>query len=280
MGEVQKYGRLDKTEKAIIAALLAAAAASTRTTKKALTDIYTTSYYATGYALETAVGANTGFSGLTDRAVANVWMNDFDRIGWPYRNRQNAMYAARQIQSAVASGIRQGQSYTEIAREVKEITGKKAWEAERIVRTEAHRVKEEATWAAYDEAEKHGIEGRRIWIATLDDATRDMHQDMDQREATIITDTRTDGEDKYLFELPDGAIGYPGNTGEAHHDINCRCDTIFEIEGFEPQTRRARLTDEEYAERKAAAGPGELVPRSEEIANMSYHEWAQMKGIE
>jgi hypothetical protein len=106
-----------------------------------------------------------------------------------------------------------------------------------------------------------------------------MHQDMDQREATIITDTRIDGEDKYLFQLPDGAVGYPGNTGEAHHDINCRCDTEFRVEGFKPQTRRARFTDEEYAQRKAAAGEGEIVPRSEVIANMSYHEWAQMKGI-
>ena len=280
MPEVQKYDRLTKTEKAILVAFVAAAVYQTRITEKALTDIYTTSYYRTGYAVEKGLGVNTGFAKLTDRLLDTVWKNDLDRIGWPYRTKQNAMLGARQVQAELASGLRQGKSYTEIARAVKDITGKKAWEAERIVRTEAHRIREEATWSAYDEAEKHGVEGTRTWVSTLDDRTRDMHQDMDGREATIITDTRLDGEEKYLFQLPDGAIGYPGNTGEAHHDINCRCDTAFIIEGFAPQTRRARFTDAEYAERKAAAGEGELVPRSEVIANMSYHEWARMKGIE
>jgi len=281
MADVQKYDRLTKTEKAIAAALTVAAVKQTRITKEALTEIYVTSYYRTGYAFDVAVGANTGFGKVVDKRLDKaIWNKDLDRIGWPYRSKQNAMLGSRQIQSELASGLRQGKSYTEIAREVKKISGKKAWEAERIVRTEAHRIREEATWDAYDEAESNGIEGRRIWVSTLDEATRDMHADMDQREATIITDTRLDGEDKYLFQLPDGAVGYPGNTGEAHHDINCRCDTIFEIDDYKPQTRRARLTDAEYAERKAAAGPGELVPRSEEISNMSYHEWARMKGLE
>jgi len=280
MAEVQKYNRLSNTEKAILAAMSVAAIKQVSITKKALTEIYVNSYYRTGYAVDVMVGANTGSAKLTDKLIATVWKNDLDRIGWPYRTKQQAMLGARQIQAALASGLRQGKSYTQIAKEVARITGKTAWQAERIVRTEAHRIREEATWKAYDEAENMGVKGTRIWLSTLDDRTRDMHQDMDQREATIITDTRTDGEDRYLFQLPDGAIGYPGNTGEAHHDINCRCDTRYDIEGFTPQTRRAKLTDAEYAERKAAAGEGELVPRSEVISNMSYHEWAQMKGIE
>ena len=271
-GEVQKYNRLDKTEsniKKIIAGLVLLQIAQT---KKTTGLAYTQSYYRTAHAVETAVGANLGYKELEKAVAHNVWKRAGTTIQFDDRIREQAVSHLRRVSEAIERGIQQGRPYTKTAKEIKEIMGNKAWEAERIVRTESHRVKVVARHEALTEAEKEGVVMTRKWLSALDERTRDMHRSMDGRSAEII-----DGE--VTFVLPDGIKGYPGNTGFAHHDINCRCDETGEVEGFEPQTRRARYTDAEYAERKAAAAPGELVPRSYEIANMDYNQWAEMKGL-
>ena len=271
-GEVQKYNRLDKTEsniKKIIAGLVLVQIAQT---KKTTGLAYAQSYYRTAHAVETAVGANLGYKELEKAVAHNVWKRAGTTIQFDDRIREQAVSHLRRVSEAIERGIQQGRPYTKTAKEIKEIMGNKAWEAERIVRTESHRVKVVARHEALTEAEKEGVVMTRKWLSALDERTRDMHRSMDGRSAEII-----DGE--VTFVLPDGIKGYPGNTGFAHHDINCRCDETGEVEGFEPQTRRARYTDAEYAERKAAAGPGELVPRSYEISNMDYNQWAEMKGL-
>ena len=270
--EVRKYNRIDKTEaniKKIIAGLVLLQIAQT---KRTISAAYAQAYYRTAYAAEATVGANLGFKELEKAVVRNAWERAGTTIQFDDRIREQAARHFRRVREAIEYGINQGQAYNTTAKTVKDIMGNKAYEAERIVRTESHRVKQEARHTALDEAQEQGINMARKWISTFDQNTRDMHQDMDGRTADII-----DGE--VVFTLPDGVRGYPGNTGAAHHDINCRCDEDGELKGFEPQTRRARYTDEEYAERKAAAGPDELVPRSYEISNMSYNEWAGMKGL-
>ena len=271
-GELERYGRLEKAESKIgkiITGLVVFQIAQTKRTTKAA---YAQAYYRTAYAAETAVGANLGFRELEKAIVHNVWKQAGTTVQFDERIREQATKHYRKVRETISTGVRQGKAYTTTAKEVKDIMGNKAYEAERIVRTESHRVKLEARHTALGEAEEQGVKMVRKWLSTLDTATRDMHADMDGREAEII-----DGEP--IWTLPDGWVGYPGNTGAAHHDINCRCDEDAYIEGFEPKTRRARYTDEEYNERKAAAGPDELVPRSYEISNMSYNEWAEMKGF-
>ena len=272
-GEMEKYNRLNKVEAAIKVVIAGLVLSQITQTKKATALSYTQAYYRTAYAVETTVGANLGYKELERAVVNNVWKRAGTTIQFDERIREHAIRTYRQVREAIEEGIRQGRAYSTTAKEVSELMGNKAYEAERIVRTESHRVKVAARHTALDEAEVMGVNMVRKWLSALDTATRDMHQSMDGREADI-----TDG-DSVTWLLPDGAVGYPGNTGVAHHDINCRCDEDGIVEGFEPQTRRAKYTDEEYAERKAEAGPGELVPRSYEISNMTYNEWAEMKGF-
>lgn len=282
MADVQKYNRLGRTEEAIATAVSDLRLRQVRMTKGLLIDLYKTTFYWTAFSVETALGADIGFTTLPTRAYEKAWENPLDRVGWPDRTREQAAVAVRQLREELATGIQQNKTYNQVTKALKDRLGMAAKRAERIVRTEGHRVRENARWESLDDAEEKGVEFIRRWLATLDEVTRDMHQDMDGREA----DVERDGE--VLFRLPDGVVGYPGNTGVAHHDINCRCDVTAEVKDFRPQTRRARLTDKEHQKRKAEEKrraeaedrEPRPVPRSEVIANMTYREWQEMKGIQ
>lgn len=171
------------------------------------------------------------FPKLDNNLVKAATKNTLDRIGWEARLLDIHARLSKTIRQELYSAINSGKSYTDIAKMLQEKLEIGATQAMRIARTEGHRIVEQATLDAMMVAEKLGVKQKKRWLATLDDRTRDIHQELDG--VTIpINDYFTDGH---------GGRGLaPGQMGVASSDINCRCDLATIIEGFEPTTRIAR----------------------------------------
>ena len=230
MGEMMKYGRLVKLEEAIAKELSKLTGRETRTTKKAIKDVFAESYYRAGWALETGAEVLLGFTVLKPEAVEAAVLNPLDRITWLQRAKDNISVLNRQIREEIARGIIQGYPYDKTAKAVKERMDIGASKAIRIVQTETHRAQSQGTQAAFEKAADKGLIFKRVWVSTLDKKTRDKHRALDGQKVDIDEP----------FKIAGMEAMYPGGFGVPSMDVNCRCSVRAEIEGMEPQLRRAR----------------------------------------
>ena len=228
---MMQYNRLANLEKEIAREMQKLNSKVTVHLKAGLGELYEESYYRMGFMFEKEVQAKLAFTQLPTKALEGVIENPMDRIGWVTRNRQNHQVLTQRVQEELFRGLAQGKGYRDISRMLKDRREKAVEnDIDRIVRTEAHRVRESAKLDSMEHAQKQGVVAKKRWVATLDGRTRDTHQSVDGQEVEVNED----------FEV-NGATGKaPGMTGEPAEDINCRCTMITVIEGFEPTERRAR----------------------------------------
>ncbi len=253
MAEMMKYGRLVKLEEAIAKQISLLTDKKTRTTKKAIKEVFSESYYYSAWALETGAEVSLGFTLLKPEAIEAAVLNPYDRITWPERVKDNAHILNRQIREEITRGIIQGYSYDKTARAVKERMDIGATKAIRIVQTETHRAQSQGTQAAFEKAAAKGLIFKRVWVATLDSRTRDKHRMLDGQKVDVDQPFKYSGMEAM----------YPGGFGIPSMDINCRCTVRAEIEGMEPQLRRAR---------DLATGKNVVIP------NTTYQEWYLKRG--
>lgn len=139
----------------------------------------------------------------------------------------------------IGRGISNGNSYEEIAKNLKFYGNTSLGRAMTIARTEGHRVQQNATFDCQQKAKEKGADVVKQWDSTLDKKTRPHH-------ATL------DGQIKELdepFEVDGLKAMYPSGFGKADEDINCRCVLL--------QRARWAISDEEYT--KMNGDTGELV---------------------
>ena len=124
----------------------------------------------------------------------------------------------KHITSQVSRGIATGMSYSQIARNLSgKMTGlygnpggSLAY-AQRIARTEGHRIQCQAAMDCCYKAREKGADVVKQWDSTLDARTRDSH-------------AKVDGEIKELEEKFSNGLMFPGDpNGKAAEVINCRC---------------------------------------------------------
>lgn len=135
------------------------------------------------------------------------------------------------IDRVITQGLIQGQSYPKMARKLKEYVDGNLTQFLRIARTEGHRASVIGSQAAYDDAERLGIEFEEVWDATLDDRTRPEHGALDGVPKN---------EEHGGWHLAGMWVTGPGQSGDPAQDINCRCVTRAQLTGYSPKVRRIR----------------------------------------
>lgn len=154
----------------------------------------------------------------------------------------------RHIRSALTQGILQGDSIPNIAQRLKQVTTMSDSAAVRNARTMTTAAESAGRMEAYKEAEEMGIEMEKVWIATLDDRTRDAHVELDGQAVPL---------DAY-FVNSIGKIFEPADPNADPENVyNCRCTMISQVKG-RPKDLSGRamsdsLGDMTYDEWKAAA---------------------------
>lgn len=138
------------------------------------------------------------------------------------------------VRSEISRGISAGLSYNEIARNIANASKAPKSRAATIVRTEAHRIREESRNDARDMAKKKGADVVKQWDATLDGNTRDSHRKLDGQIKEL---------DEY-FEVGTHKAKHPGDFGRPEEDCNCRCVCLtrarWELDESELETLKKR----------------------------------------
>lgn len=132
----------------------------------------------------------------------------------------NGLYAAlgvdvaklkKSITQEISRGIASSLPYSDIARNISNVSKAPLSRAKTIARTEGHRIQQTSARDAQYAAKKKGADVLKQWDAALDGRTRDSH-------------ARVDGEIRELDEKFSNGLMFPGDpSGSAAKVVNCRC---------------------------------------------------------
>ena len=245
LASASKFDRLSKLQTAVKSELTTLGVSVKATTVNASSTAFKEAYYRTAFTLETEGQIKLGFSVLPTDTIAKAVQAPIGGLTLNETLAANRAKVLIDVRRAITQGLIQGESFPKMAASLKGVLEKDAGKAMRVVRTEVHRVNNQATMDAGLHAQAKGLEMKKMWVATLDDRTRDAHGALDG--VTI--------ELKENFTSDNGGSGMdPGNLGTAEDDINCRCTMVYVF----PDT----VLDERRVE-------GEIVPYT------NYEDWAK-----
>lgn len=243
--EAMKYGRFELLSKEIAAEVKRQAALDIANFEISGTKIYENTYLGYKWAYDQGYGVRSRL-GVTVKAVADAMYSDF--YGKPFYDtvRENWQGFYDRMMADVLRNLNQGKSYTQMARDIQNMTDRSYSDAMRVAVTEGGRIESQAYLDGLAILDDSDIPYEKVWNSTIDDRTREDHQEMDGEAA----------DSNGVFHLPGGATGpAPRMTGVAKQDINCRCFTTTIINGQRPTERRIRgegiVPYETYKERLA-----------------------------
>lgn len=178
-------------------------------------DKYLKSCYETGYIGTMYDIAKQGVPIIApiDQAAAVKAILTDSKIVEGYYNHLGVNYAKlkKTITQEISRGIASGLPYSDIARNINNVSSSGLSNAKRIARTEGHRIQQTSSRDAQYAAKKKGCDVVKQWDASLDGRTRDSH-------------ARVDGEIRELDEKFSNGLMFPGDpSGSAAEVINCRC---------------------------------------------------------
>lgn len=115
------------------------------------------------------------------------------------------------LKTSLSAGIEKGESIPDLAKRVDHVMGARIRSSKTtIARTEVIGASNGGTLLAWQQS---GVVASKEWLATLDQDTRDSHQDAHGQRRALDED----------FDLAGGSGPAPGQIGAAEEDINCRC---------------------------------------------------------
>lgn len=120
------------------------------------------------------------------------------------------------IRQEITRGISTGQTYSDIARNISEVSKAPFSRAKTIARTEGHRIQQASTMDAQERAKAKGADVVKQWDSTLDGATRPTHRQLDGQIREVDEPFEADGKKAM----------YPGDFGDPAEDCNCRCASL------------------------------------------------------
>ena len=164
--------------------------------------------------------------------------------------KKDKAWNRKQIAGAVLQAVIQGESIPKLAKRIAVQTGETNMKAmTRYARTAMTGAQNSGRMETLHQAQGMGIKVKKVWLATLDQRTRDTHAAMDGKKADV--------DEKF----PNGLM-FPGDpNGPPGEVYNCRCTLIYDYEDFpnDPTADQRRdnetgqlITDMPYDEWKAA----------------------------
>lgn len=165
---------------------------------------------------------------------------------------------SQQIQRRLTAGILQGKSALGIANDFYEVMGNNYKAAVRNARTAITSAQNSGRMASYEQAAKMGIKVEKEWMATLDERTRESHQDIDG-EVVPYKDHFSNG------------LEYPADPdGEPAEVYNCRCT----MRAVFPNTpyRTSRVTYNEWKQKQSIVFPSYTIAPRKEPLQIEYDE--------
>lgn len=128
--------------------------------------------------------------------------------------------------NTIESELKAGKTYSQMSSKLQERFEVDINSANRIVRTESHRVMESSKKKSVDDASQQGVEMLKWWLTAGDERVRSDHAML----GGIYNENNAIPTDE-LFEFEGMTAQYPGDWGVARMDINCRCIAAYKVGG-------------------------------------------------
>lgn len=190
-------------------------------------------YYSTFYQIEAEGKVKVNFLGLNRDLIRDSVSSSVDGLNLAERLKRNHGVVSRKATDIIRNGLIMGESYSDMARKITEETGALQRQAMTIVRTEGGQLRSEGRLRGQREAVNLGIDLKKRWVSTLDSKTRSTHRSLDGQVRDIDD----------MYESIAGNRGLAPNLfGVVDEDVNCRCESVVEIEGIPPTVRRDNIT--------------------------------------
>lgn len=213
MDDMRKFNRLKNLEKAIAEAMKENRILTDKEIEKLLSESAKNALY---------VCTKAGGGGRKEKSIRAI-KKDIDVAeildetvagrNWKERTKHLSANTAYDIITEVRKGIDQGDSFHDMAKAIKKKMGEYNGRPITIAKTETHRVIETTKFKAMESVSKQ-VPQLKVWRTVSDERVRDSHKAMEGQ--TVKLDEE--------FTLPSGAkTMYPGQSGIAAEDINCRC---------------------------------------------------------
>ena len=134
----------------------------------------------------------------------------YEALGVDTKNLKKAI--SREATRGIASGL----TFEDIARNISNVSKAPLANANRIARTEGHRIQQASTMDAQKAAKDKGADVVKQWDSMLDRKVRSTHRKLDGQIREVDEPFEVDGK-KAMF---------PGDFGDPAEDCNCRCASL------------------------------------------------------
>lgn len=213
-------------------------AAAVKQMADAIPAIYTETEASALYKIDKITGMGASFKLHSAEAVTASMTQDLLPA---INDAKNNAWNARRLNSAITQGILRGESIPKIAKRIEGVAAANRKAAIRNARTAVNAAENAGRQAAYEEAAGSGLHLTKIWLATMDDRTRDSHVELD-------------GEEVGIDEAFSNGLQYPCDPeGDPSEVWNCRCTMVTSVNGQRVDTSgRINKTGMSYEEWKNA----------------------------
>jgi len=220
-----KYDRAEKMQEKFGKATRAALVPVAALIRKKLREGAKESFYGTKDAVGKAAGRKLRGELPTDK-IDEILQTPHSGLKLNDRLARRRAGVVDQIQETLGQGMQRGETYKQMADRLKNELEGDVKKANRIIRTEGHRVQEGARYQALERAKNQGVVQKKWWETMEDADVRDEHEHMGQeysKENAIPLD------EDFVNEHTGGRGPHPGKLGVPKDDINCRCATRIVI---------------------------------------------------
>lgn len=223
-------------------------------------DVFAENYNHAAYELEKQLKGVVSFNLYNDAAVARLIKKKPKMLPkWKIDEKKDYKWNRQKVENAITQGIIQGESIDRITdRLVESLCTSNDSKMRTFARTSITGAQNAGRQEQMEDAEDEGIELEKRWVATLDDRTRDLHQELDGQQVPINEPFRVGG-----YE-----IDYPGDpSAEPEMVYNCRCSMIEVYKGISRKSVRRAYEDPDEGGHR----------RSYTVQDMTYKEWKAWK---
>lgn len=162
---------------------------------------------------------------LVDASTVRRLATD-DKTLLPYKyidGVKDVRWNTQKVNSEILQGIIQGDSIPDLAKRLRNVTEMNRASSIRNARTSCTSAENKGRMDMIHDAEDKGVKTKKVWIATMDNRTREAHMELSGVEA----------EPDEPFEIFGMKIMYPGDPdAEPEMVYNCRCTLGYHVVGF------------------------------------------------
>lgn len=232
--------------------------------RKGKFNVFAENYNFAAYQLEKQARGVISFNLYSTESVAKL-ITDKPKMlpEWKIDLPKDYIWNRQKVENVVTQGIIQGSRMDEITVNLANtLCSQNENKMRTFARTSMTGAQNAGRQAQMEDAEEEGIRVKKKWVATLDNRTRDTHQELDGQTVPVDEPFTVD------VDGTEEEIMYPGDpNAEPCLVYNCRCTMVQVYEGIERKSVRRAYEDEDETGRR----------KSYIVEDMTYPEWKEWK---